>query len=210
MDRSTPASLVTALRPADRGPLAKRHPPHHRDKPIRSILPRTMLEALRGHRSAQVVRNGASHQKPLQRDLPIRDSDGRCESDPCRDLSAAMIKPPPVRHRAKIEIKQLEFFARLNADGGSRMSHLALRWTILTMVRTQEDAICPWSEFQGLGGREPLWRIPPERMKMRSEHLVPLPPQAVALLREIRDANVYGRAGNERLGKFSSRRGFAV
>jgi integrase len=114
-----------------------------------------------------------------------------------------MIKPPPVRHRAKIEIKQLpEFFARLNADGGSRMSHLALRWTILTMVRTQETRFAQWSEFQGLGGREPLWRIPPERMKMRSEHLVPLPPQAVALLREIRDANVYGRAGNERLGKF--------
>lgn len=173
------------------------------DKPIRSILPRTMLEALRvieargSYEMAHRIKNHCS--EIFRFGIP----DGRCESDPCRDLSAAMIKPPPVRHRAKIEIKQLpEFFARLNADGGSRMSHLALRWTILTMVRTQETRFAQWSEFEGLGGQEPLWRIPPERMKMRSEHLVPLPPQAVALLREIRDANVYGRAGNERLGKF--------
>ena len=37
---------------------------------------------------------------------------------------------------------------------------------------------------------------------MRSEHLVPLSPQTVKLLREIEDANPFRAAGNERLGKF--------
>jgi integrase len=173
------------------------------DKPIRSILPRTMLEALRvieargSYEMAHRIKNHCS--EIFRFGIP----DGRCESDPCRDLSAAMIKPPPVRHRAKIEIKDLpEFFARLNADEGSRLSHLALRWTILTMVRTQETRFAQWTEFEGLGGDEPLWRIPAERMKMRSEHLVPLPPEAVGLLRQIRDINPFGKAGNERLGKF--------
>lgn len=173
------------------------------DKPVRSILPRTMLEALRvieargSYEMAHRIKNHCS--EIFRFGIP----DGRCESDPCRDLSAAMIKPPPVNHRAKVEIKDLpEFFARLNADEGSRLSHLALRWTILTMVRTQETRFAQWTEFEGLGGDEPLWRIPPERMKMRSEHLVPLPPQAVDLLRQIRDANPFGKAGNERLGKF--------
>lgn len=173
------------------------------DKPIRSILPRTMLEALRvieargSYEMAHRIKNHCS--EIFRFGIP----DGRCESDPCRDLSAAMIKPAPVRHRAKVEIKDLpEFFARLNADEGSRLSHLALRWTILTMVRTQETRFAQWTEFEGLGGDEPLWRIPPERMKMRSEHLVPLPPQAVDLLRQIRDANPFGKAGNERLGKY--------
>ena len=173
------------------------------DKPIRSILPRTMLEALRvieargSYEMAHRIKNYCS--EIFRFGIP----DGRCESDPCRDLSAAMIKPPPVRHRAKIEIKDIpEFFARLNADEGSRLSHLALRWTILTMVRTQETRFAQWTEFEGLGGDEPLWRIPAERMKMRSEHLVPLPPQAVELLRQIRDTNPFGKAGNERLGKF--------
>ncbi|KQN08645.1 hypothetical protein ASE85_17120 [Sphingobium sp. Leaf26] len=52
------------------------------------------------------------------------------------------------------------------------MSHLALRWTLLTMVRTQEKRFATWSEFEGLGTDEPLWRIPPDRMKMRTEHVV--------------------------------------
>lgn len=39
-------------------------------------------------------------------------------------------------------------------------------------------------------------------MKMRSEHLVPLPRQAVALYDEIQDLNVYRAAGNRRLGRY--------
>jgi len=70
------------------------------------------------------------------------------------------------------------------------------------MVRTTETRHAQWSEFEGLGGPEPLWRIPAERMKMRVEHLVPLPPQAVALLREIKELNVYGKYGNERFGQY--------
>lgn len=83
-----------------------------------------------------------------------------------------------------------------------RLSHLALRWTILTMVRTQETRFAEWSEFEGLDTSEPLWRIPPERMKMRSEHVVRLPPQGVALLDEIRRSNRYLAAGNMKFGRF--------
>jgi integrase len=173
------------------------------DKPIRTILPRTVLDALRiieARGSFEMAHRVKNHCSEIFRfGIP----DGRCDSDPCRDLTAAMIKPPPVRHRGKVEIKDLpEFFARLKVDQGSQMSHLALRWTILTMVRTQETRFAQWTEFEGLGSDTPLWRIPQERMKMRSEHLVPLPPQAVALLREIKGINKYAKAGNERLGKF--------
>ncbi len=114
-----------------------------------------------------------------------------------------MAKPKPTQHRAKVAIKDLpDFFAKLNADGGDRLSHLALRWTILTMVRTQETRFAEWSEFEGLDSEEPVWRIPPERMKMRSEHLVPLPPQAVALLDDIRRSNVYLAVGNMKFGRY--------
>jgi len=102
-----------------------------------------------------------------------------------------------------VAIKDLPtFLVKLNADGGERLTHLALRWTILTMVRTQETRFAEWSEIEGLNTSEPLWRIPPERMKMRSEHLVPLPPQAVALLEEIDQANIYRSAGNMTFGRF--------
>lgn len=40
--------------------------------------------------------------------------------------------------------------------------------------------------FEQLDGPEPLWRLSPERMKLDRAHLVPLPRQAVELLRRRR------------------------
>lgn len=170
---------------------------------IASITPRQMLEALRAiekRGSIEMAHRVKNHCSEVFRyAIP----DGRCPSDPCRDLAPAMATPKPVQHRAKVAIKDLPaFFAKLNADGGESLSHLALRWTILTIVRTQETRFAEWSEFEGLDSAEPLWRIPPDRMKMRSEHVVPLPPQAVTLLDEIRRANIYLAAGNMKFGRF--------
>ncbi|HTU12635.1 MAG TPA: integrase arm-type DNA-binding domain-containing protein [Allosphingosinicella sp.] len=172
-------------------------------EPIGSITPRQMLEALRAierRGSIEMAHRIKNHCSEVFRyAIP----DGRCLSDPCRDLAPAMATPKPVRHHPKVASKDLPaFFAKLNADGGDRMSHLALRWTILTMVRTQETRFAEWSEFEGLDTPEPVWRIAPERMKMRSEHIVPLPPQAVALLDEIRRSNIYLAAGNMKFGRF--------
>lgn len=173
------------------------------DMDVADITPRQMLDAIRqieARGSIEMARRVKNHCSEIFR---FAIPDGRCQTDPCRDLSAAMARPRPVRHRAKVAAKDLPtFFAKLNADGGERMSILALRWTILTMVRTQETRFAEWSEFEGLDGPEPMWRLAPERMKMRSEHLVPLPRQALELLDEIADANVFRKAGNERLGRY--------
>lgn len=55
----------------------------------------------------------------------------------------------------------------------------------LLFVRPGELRGARWEEFE-LTGKEPLWRIPAERMKMREAHIVPLPKQAVKLLDELR------------------------
>src|SRR3546814_18484738 len=82
-----------------------------------------------------------------------------------------MAKKKPVRHHSKVAARDLpDFFVKFNADTGERLSHLALRWTIMTMVRTSETRFAEFEEFENLGGADPLWRISPERMKMRSEH----------------------------------------
>lgn len=170
---------------------------------IAEITPRQMLEALRkieARGSIEMARRIKNHCSEIFRyAIP----DGRCDGDPCRDLGPAMMKPAPVKHRSKIAVKDLPaFYVKLNADGGARLSHLALRWIMLTMVRTQETRFAEWDEFENLDGLEPMWRISPQRMKMRSEHLVPLPKQALDLLDEIRDLNVYRAAGNMRLGRY--------
>ncbi len=51
-----------------------------------------------------------------------------------------------------------------------------------------------WSEFEGLDGPEPLWRVPAERMMMRRDHLVPLGRQAAEAV-EAAQAGVPERQG---------------
>src|SRR3546814_3066388 len=73
----------------------------------------------------------------------------------------------------------------LNADQSARMSQLALRWTMLTMVRSKETCFAEWSELENIGGANPLWRIPYQRMTPRYERLVPFSRQALRLLVEL-------------------------
>ena len=190
------AALVIGRLEADIFPVFGKHE-------ISAITPRIVLDAIRrieARGSIEMAHRVKNHCSEIFR---FAIPDGRCESDPCRDLHPAMAKPKPVRHRAKVSARDLSaFYTKLNADEGERLSHLALRWTMLTMVRTQETRFAEWSEFEDLEGPEPMWRISPERMKMRSEHLVPLPPQALSLLDEIRELNVFLKAGNMQLGKY--------
>lgn len=58
----------------------------------------------------------------------------------------------------------------------------ALELIVLLALRRGEVVEARWDEID-LGER--LWVIPPERMKANREHKIPLPPRAVAILREL-------------------------
>jgi integrase len=62
------------------------------------------------------------------------------------------------------------------------VTRCALKLAPLTFVRPGELRKAEWSEID-LDAAE--WRIPAERMKMRAIHIVPLPVQALACLREL-------------------------
>lgn len=68
---------------------------------------------------------------------------------------------------------------------GQPATRAALQLAPLTFVRPRELRFAEWREFD-LDSAEPSWRIPAARMKMRREHLVPLAPQSVAVMRELR------------------------
>jgi integrase len=78
------------------------------------------------------------------------------------------------------------FINALDAYDGDPRTRLALRLMIFTFARTTELRGAQWPEIENLEGNEPLWRIPAERTKMKREHIVPLAPQAAAVLRELR------------------------
>jgi integrase len=72
---------------------------------------------------------------------------------------------------------------------GSLVVRVALQLAPLVFVRPGELREAEWKEFN-LKGAE--WRIPAERTKMRTAHLVPLSDQAVALLEELKPLTGHG------------------
>ena len=64
-----------------------------------------------------------------------------------------------------------------------------IAWQLHTMTRPSEAAGARWDEINRVKG---VWIIPPERMKKRREHVIPLSPQALVLLDSI--APISGRS----------------
>ncbi|GGB94587.1 hypothetical protein GCM10011494_11320 [Novosphingobium endophyticum] len=122
-------------------------------------------------------------------------ANGLTQQDPTMHLLGALKPRPRVRHMARVPIKEIPqlvtAIARYDGEETPRCRELtrdALTFTLLTWSRTGETRFAVWDEFEDLDGDEPLWRIPPERMKMRREHLVPLSRQVVDILHRRRRA----------------------
>ncbi|MCT9253215.1 tyrosine-type recombinase/integrase [Acinetobacter baumannii] len=65
----------------------------------------------------------------------------------------------------------------------SRVTSIGLQLLSMLACRPTELREAVWSEFNI---EKALWIIPPERMKKRVEHTIPLPTQALALLNELK------------------------
>jgi integrase len=95
------------------------------------------------------------------------------------------LKPRVKKHRARIEPRELPALLRaLDGYEGNLRTRIALQLMALTFVRTIELIAARWDEFDLVAGQ---WRIPAERMKMRTPHIVPLSRQALALLGQLKE-----------------------
>jgi integrase len=106
----------------------------------------------------------------------------KVKANPAKELRGAIQIPPPKHHRP-LKAKELpEFVGRVGAYDGRAETRLALRLLLLTFVRKAELIGATWDEVD-LDRRE--WRIAPERMKGREQHIVPLSRQAIACFKEL-------------------------
>jgi integrase len=113
---------------------------------------------------------------------------GRAQRNPVNDLRGAL-KPPVRKHMAHFKEDELpEYLQRLENFTGNLQTKLALKFLLLTFVRTGELRGAEWTE---INFDKAEWRIPAERMKMREQHIVPLSTQAIAVLRDLQ-----ARTGN--------------
>jgi integrase len=72
-----------------------------------------------------------------------------------------------------------ELLHKIEHYDGEPLTRLALRFLALTFVRTIELRFAEWTEFNLSKGE---WRIPAEKMKTRTQPIVPLCRQTIALL----------------------------
>jgi integrase len=106
----------------------------------------------------------------------------KADNDPFAAVKGAVVRPP-VKHKEPFSFAEIaDFLNRLASYSGHRETVIALRLLLLLWTRPGELRQARWSEFDLATG---TWSIPAHRMKMRREHTVPLPHQAIVCLREL-------------------------
>lgn len=109
---------------------------------------------------------------------------GLAERNPAADIKPSdVLKPTKKTNYARLSEKELpELLRKIDTYDGQPLTRLAMQLMTLTFVRTSELIGARWEEID-LFKKE--WRIPAERMKMRTPHIVPLSMQALTIIEEI-------------------------
>lgn len=152
-------------------------------RPVAEIAPRELLMVLRRAEGRGVIETAHRTKQTCSQVFRYAVATGRADRDPTVDLRGALA-PVKERHYPSIRDPQAIGALLRAIDGydGSVVTKCALQLAPLTFVRPGELRGAEWKEFD-LDKAE--WRIPAERMKMRQQHIVPLSPQAVAILKEL-------------------------
>lgn len=164
--------------------------------PIASIPPAKVLEVLRGVESRAAIETAKRILQRITSLYAYAIVNGFAQTDPSEKVSLVL---RPVRKKGRQPaITNLtglsEMLMKVDEDAAYPVTRLALRLLALTAVRPGELRGAVWSEFEDLDGPEPLWRIPAARMKgdldrkeeIGGDHLVPLVPQSVAIIRAVK------------------------
>ena len=110
-------------------------------------------------------------------------ANGSAETDPTYALRDAIIRPTVTPRAAIIDAKALGGLLRaIDGFHGQVTTRIGLQLLALLSQRPGELRNAKWGEIDLEAA---IWSIPAERMKMRRPHRVPLPAQAVALLKDL-------------------------
>ncbi|WP_040261914.1 tyrosine-type recombinase/integrase [Pseudomonas massiliensis] len=110
---------------------------------------------------------------------------GVVPANPATDLDVVAAHAPRTRHHPHVSEAELpELLEKLEAAKCDVTTRYAIRLLLLTAVRPGELRNAPWDEFDLEAA---TWTIPAARMKARRPHIVPLPRQAVAILRTLHE-----------------------
>jgi len=116
---------------------------------------------------------------------------GRAERDPAADVTEALTSAPSKPRAAITTADGLAgLLHAIEGYDGAKEVRIGLLLLIHLFCRPGELRHMEWVEIDTANK---LWSIPAPKMKMRQPHTVPLSPQALALLRELRELTGTGK-----------------
>lgn len=147
---------------------------------VRQVIPAQILDVL----NTAVKKNGPSVAAEAKRTMSgvfeLAVCTLRADADPVYPVRKAL-PANKTQHKRPLGVNEVGQLLRdFDGHGGKFETISAFRLMWLTLCRPGEAAEAEWPEFNLDAA---IWRIPAERMKKRKEHVIPLPRQAVEILR---------------------------
>jgi integrase len=157
---------------------------------IASVTPPQLLEVLRRIESRGVVETAHRALENCSQVFRYAIATGRTTANPARDLRDALKRPQPKHFPAITDPKRLgEFLRASDSYTATHVVRAALKLTPMLLLRPGELRAGEWTEIDLEAA---LWTVPAQRMKRELQeklngapHVVPLPSQSVAVLREL-------------------------
>jgi integrase len=152
-------------------------------RPIADIMPKELLSILRKIETKGILETAHRAQQNCGQVFRYAIATGRAERDPSTDLRGALAPAKRGRMATITDPKKIgELLRAIDGYEGSLKAQCALRLAPLVFVRPGELRHAEWSE---INFDKAEWRIPAEKMKMPSPHIVPLSKQAINIFNEI-------------------------
>ncbi len=150
-------------------------------KPVDKILARDILVIIKNIEKRGSLDVASRVLQDIRRVFSYAIQRGMLKNNPASDL-VGVVKTYKRKHQASMNNSELGQFMSEIENYGKRASFLtqyALQLLLYTFTRSGEIRGATWDEFDFA---KSIWRIKPERMKMGTEHLVPLSTQVLDVL----------------------------
>ncbi|MGS0941470.1 tyrosine-type recombinase/integrase [Pseudomonas luteola] len=163
------------------GALEKHVFPVFGKRPYISILPMEWMELLRSMEKTGIVEQTSRVRGMCREIYDLARVTGRAQYNPLEGLHKFLLTKPAENY-AHVPQVELPALLRSISAYGTNDVRIGLQLLAMLACRPSELREARWAEFDVEAG---LWLIPAARMKRRREHLVPLPRQAINLLKEL-------------------------
>ncbi len=156
-------------------------------RPIKEITAGDVLSVLREVEKRERYDTALRLRATIGQVFRLAVASGLADNDPTFALRGALTVPKS-QHRAAIvdPVKFGGLLRAIDALDGLASLRAAMQLMAILYPRPGELRLAKWSEFDL---QRNIWSVPKERMKQGEPHFVPLPTQATAILRALRNRN---------------------